>query len=173
MPLALSRSVAALSSDVCLTYSSLGMIPASAPASSALTAPSVLFSMHPWASMAKHFAPPMSTLLMMASTSSPMIVLAQVETTATTLGWNLSLASFNAFSSGDAPPNMRSLSFIADVTTCTPAFSSGLEAMKEHPAGPWMTMTSTSMSLAVYIAATIGFGRGWMMALIGILPWSS
>ena len=45
-----------------------------------------------------------------------------------------------------------------------------LDAMKQHPAGPCSTMTSTSMSRSVYIAATIGFGRGWMTFLTGSPP---
>ena len=97
--------------------------------------------------------------------SSPIMVLAHVPTTATVFGLNLFLTSLRVLTRGSVPPNMRSLSFSAEVTTLTPAFSSGLEAMKLHPAGPCSTMTSTSMSRTVYIAATMGLGRGWMTAV--------
>ena len=99
-----------------------------------------------------------------------MIMLAQVPTTATVLGWNFSSTCFSVLMRGSSPPNTRSLSLMPEVTTLTSASSRGLEAMKLHPAGPCSTITSTSMSRSVYMAATIGFGRGWMMFLTGRPP---
>ena len=96
--------------------------------------------------------------------SSPMMELAQVPTTATVFGSNLARTSLSVRIRGSEPPKMRSSSFRAEVTTLTPAFSSGREAMKLQPAGPCRTMTPTSMSRRVYMAATMGFGRGWITA---------
>ena len=95
------------------------------------------------------------------------MVLAHVPTTAMVFGWNLLIASSAVLTRESAPPKMRSLSLSADVTTLTPAFSRGREAMKQHPAGPWVMMTSMSMSRRVYIAATMGFGRGCITTVIG------
>ena len=108
--------------------------------------------------------------LMELAMSSPMIMLAHVPMTATVPGWNLSSTCFSVLISGSDAPKMRSLSLMAVVTTLTPAFSSGREAMKLHPDGPWTTMTSTSMSRSVYIAATMGLGRGWMTVLTDSPP---
>ena len=169
MPTFFSSLVAAFISDIWRSHSWGSMIPASLPASRALMAPRVLSPMHPWQSTGKTLAL-MPALLIDLAMSSPMIMLAQVPTTATVSGWNLSSTCFRVLISGSSPPNTRSLSLMPDVTTLTSASSSGLDAMKLQPAGPCSTMTSTSMSRSVYIAATMGFGRGWMIVLTGRPP---
>ena len=167
MPFFFSRSVAALRRAVWRSHSSLEITPALAPALRARMAPIVLSAMHPLQSTLKRLQSPLSTLPMAADTSSPIMVLAHVPTTAIVRGWNLCIASLAVRIRGSAPPNMRSLSLRAEVTTLTPAFSRGREAMKQHPAGPWVTMTSTSMSRRVYMAATMGLGRGCITTVTG------
>ena len=92
------------------------------------------------------------------------------DMTATVEGWNLSSTCLRVSTSWSDAPKMRSLSLMAEVTTLMSASSSGRDAMKLHPAGPCTTMTSTSMSRRVYIAATIGLGRGCMTVLTGRPP---
>ena len=125
--------------------------------------------MHAWTSTGNTFASTLA-LRMALAMSSPMIMLAQVPITATVSGWKRSSTCFRVLIRGSDAPNMRSLSLMLVVTTRTSAFSRGREAMKLHPDGPWTTITSTSMSRRVYIAATIGLGRGCMTDLTGSPP---
>ena len=125
--------------------------------------------MHPWQSTGNTLASMPACLIDLAM-SSPMIMLAHVPTTATVFGWNFSSTCLSVLMRGSSPPKTRSLSLMPEVTTLTLASSRGLEAMKQQPDGPCSTMTSMSMSRSVYMAATMGFGRGWMTFLTGSPP---
>ncbi len=93
-------------------------------------------------------------------TFSPIIILTHDPTTPIILGEKRASTSFNTSINLSLAPKIKSSSDIEVVTTFIPSSSSSLAARNPQPEGPCNTATSTSRSLKVYKAATIGLGLG-------------